>query len=68
MNRLIKFNQEALIKPYNEINTELKKNAKKDFEKDFYKLINNGFSAKTMENVRKHKDVKLVSSEASRNY
>ena len=67
VHKVINLYQKAWLKPYIDMNAKLRKEAKNDFEKEFSKLMNNSVFGKTIENVRDHREIRVVTTNKQRN-
>ena len=63
IHRAISYFQDKWLEPYIQLNTKLRQEANNDFKKHYYKLMNNSFYGKTMENVRDYIDIKFATNE-----
>ena len=66
--RVITLNKDPWLKTYIDMNTKLRQKAKNNFENDFFKLMNHAVFGKTIKNMRKHSNIKLVTTKRRRNY
>ena len=66
VHEVISFRQDAWLKPYIDMNTKLRMQAKNDFAKDYFKLKNNAAYGKTTENIRKHRDIHVITNDKKR--
>ena len=68
MHRVIRFNQKAWLNTYVGMIAKLRKETKNYYEKNFFKIIDNAVFGKTIENIRKHRNIRLVTTEQKRSY